>query len=77
MLFVLWILGVEPSRALALYHLQFVSHTCIDYAKGRATRQFSVLQTPHNPLYWVVFGLDQYAHATIIVLMWHFSGIVK
>ena len=71
----LLVFGVEAERVVWLYLLQCWSHALIDTAKGRLNARFAVLQSPANVQHWVVFGLDQYAHAAVILLMAHYSGL--
>ena len=62
--------GVETIRVVELYLFQAWSHALIDTAKGRLNARFAILQSPANVQHWMVFGLDQYAHTAIILLMW-------
>lgn len=57
-----------------LLSLQVISHFLIDLWKGRMNGWFPSLQSPANKWHWVVFGLDQYFHAIVIILMVHFIG---
>ncbi|UOR06250.1 DUF3307 domain-containing protein [Hymenobacter aerilatus] len=72
---VLLLFGVEQIRAVELYIFQTWTHAGIDTAKGMLNQHFVVLQNPQNVLHWCVFGLDQYAHCVVILLMWHYSGL--
>lgn len=49
--------------------LQLSTHFIIDVWKGRMNGWFPVLQSPTNKLHWVIFGLDQYLHALVIIFM--------
>lgn len=68
---------VLAERAAFLYLFQALTHAGIDTLKGRLNHRFQALQSPQNVVHWVVFGLDQYAHAVVIVLMWYYSGLAK
>lgn len=48
---------------------QLVTHFAIDVWKGRMNGWFPILQSPDNKWYWIIFGVDQYFHAVVIVLM--------
>lgn len=64
---------VEAVRAVELYLFQTWTHAFIDTVKGRLNARFTVLQSPANVQHWMVFGLDQYAHTVVILLMWHYA----
>ena len=53
---------------------QVATHFLIDVWKGRMNGWFTALQSPTNKWHWIVFGLDQYFHAIVIILMVHFIG---
>lgn len=61
------------QNALELICFQLLSHFLIDVAKGRASAQFPSLKSNATPGYWAVMGIDQFFHATVILLMVHFS----
>jgi len=52
--------------------LQLISHFLIDVWKGRMNGWFPSLQNPANKWHWIVFGFDQFLHATVIILMVYF-----
>ena len=55
-----------------LLSLQVITHFLIDLWKGRMNGWFPSLQSPANKGHWIIFGLDQYFHAIIIIIMVHF-----
>ena len=61
-----WMLG-------GLFALQLISHFLIDVWKGRMNGWFPALQSPANKWHWVIFGLDQYLHAAVIVWMVYYA----
>jgi hypothetical protein len=67
-------LGVDQILAIMLALGQTWSHAGIDVLKGRLNARYATLQSPANVVHWVVFGLDQYAHTAIIILMWHLAS---
>lgn len=73
MLWALYAFGVRGWECAGLATFQLVSHTAIDVLKGRLNARYATLQSPANVVHWVVFGLDQYAHTVVVVLMWHFA----
>lgn len=52
-------------------YLQLITHFLIDVWKGRMNSWFPSLQSPANKWHWVIFGFDQFLHATVIVFMYH------
>lgn len=46
-----------------------ITHFIIDVWKGKMNVWFPKLEDPNNKLHWVVFGLDQYLHALVIILI--------
>lgn len=66
----LWVLVPEGDWSLVIA-LQIGSHFLIDVWKGRMNGWFPALQNPANKLHWVMFGLDQFMHAAVIVWMVH------
>ena len=71
MFVVLLAFGTEEIRAVWLLLFQTWSHALIDTVKGRLNARYAALQSPANVQHWMVFGLDQYAHTVIILLMWY------
>lgn len=59
----------DPYKLLYLIGFQLVTHFLIDVWKGRMNAWFPILQSPTNKWHWLIFGFDQYLHATVIVLM--------
>lgn len=51
---------------------QLFTHFIIDMWKGRMNGWFPSLQSPANKWHWIVFGIDQYFHAVVIILMVYF-----
>lgn len=49
---------------------QLLSHFLIDLWKGRMNGWFPQLKSPANKWHWIIFGFDQFLHATVICLMW-------
>lgn len=74
MLFALYAFGVRGWQCAGLATFQVVTHAAIDTLKGRLNARYAMLQSPANVLHWVVFGGDQYLHAVVIILMWHFAN---
>ncbi|MCK5410447.1 MAG: DUF3307 domain-containing protein [Gemmatimonadetes bacterium] len=47
--------------------VELVSHFAIDVGRGRIMRRFPPLGDPANSSFWSVLGLDQLAHALVLV----------
>jgi hypothetical protein len=67
----LYFFGVKVEDAICLGLFQCLTHTGIDVLKGRLNARYAILQSPANVQHWIVFGLDQYAHTVVILLMWY------
>lgn len=59
-----------PGTALAAaaVGVAFLSHLAIDWARGRLGAVRPGLSNPETQAFWSVLGLDQFAHA--MVLLW-------
>ena len=61
--------GFLPDLLMALaLVLQLISHSIIDIIKGRLN-YFECIRNPARKTHWVIFGLDQLMHQTVILLM--------
>jgi hypothetical protein len=63
----LYLMGV--SNYLILAGMQWGAHFIIDIWKGRMNGWFPALQTTTNKWFWILFGVDQYFHALVIIFM--------
>lgn len=59
----------EFTRVDKLFFLQLVTHFLIDFWKGRMNFWFPTLTDPSNKFFWWLFGIDQFFHASVILLM--------
>lgn len=57
----------EEILYVALF--QLVTHFLIDVWKGKMNYWFPSLQNPANIWHWIIFGIDQYFHALVIILI--------
>lgn len=73
MFLVMNFLGVHILLCLILGLLQIASHACIDLLKGKMNGWFPLLQDNSNKWHWVVFGLDQTLHYTVIAIMAYYA----
>ena len=63
------ILGFSWEMSITLFAFQLATHFLIDVWKGRMNDWFPSLQNPANKCHWVMFGVDQFLHAFVIILM--------
>jgi hypothetical protein len=62
----------EPNGWLYITKLipfQWFTHFGIDVMKGKMMVWYPSTADTSNKLYWLLFGLDQFLHATVILLM--------
>ena len=67
------VLGYNFDVVYKLVLFQLITHFAIDVWKGRMNGWFTFLQSPANKGHWIVFGIDQYFHAIVIILMVQFA----
>lgn len=65
----LLIFGIGYETSFQLLIMQVSSHFFIDVLKGRINGWFPKVQSPINKEHWILFGLDQYLHALVIIKM--------
>ena len=54
-----------------LVMFQLLTHFLIDLWKGRMNVWFTILQSPASKWHWILFGFDQFLHATVICIMYY------
>ncbi|HSM32144.1 MAG TPA: DUF3307 domain-containing protein [Woeseiaceae bacterium] len=47
--------------------IEFLSHLGLDWGRGRLGRSITALFDPSRQIFWTAFGLDQAAHAIVLV----------
>ncbi len=62
----------EMTGKLVLFQLG--THFIIDVWKGRMNIWFPVFADRYNKFHWMLFGIDQFFHATVIILMVHYAA---
>ena len=60
--------GFEARLIGAVVAIEFLTHLAIDLARGRLGARVPKIRDSSNRAFWWVLGLDQLAHA--IVLLW-------
>jgi len=53
----------------AAFFIQLFTHFGIDVWKGKMNVWFPSLQSPANKWHWIVFGFDQFLHASVIIII--------
>lgn len=69
MLIVMWFFPINNHVIVNLACFQVITHFIIDVWKGRMNGWFPSLANPTNKFHWWIFGIDQFFHATVIILM--------
>jgi len=64
----LW-MGLNASFLLAFFSIQLLTHAVIDIWKGRMNAWFPSLQSPAVKWHWIMFGIDQFFHAAVILYL--------
>lgn len=59
----------EPGTMILVLLIQLISHFLIDVLKGRLNGWFPRLSDPSNKFHWWIFGIDQFLHQSVIILM--------
>lgn len=60
-------LGPEPAPCAYGAGAVFVTHSLIDAVRARLGRRSEGLHDPDTQLFWTALGLDQLAHAAVLV----------
>ena len=66
-LVVAWVAGPAPSLLALAVGLQFGTHWVLDASRARLGVKVPALQDPARNVYWTALGLDQLAHALVIL----------
>ena len=65
----LFFVSIQSQIYWHLVEFQIITHFIIDVWKGKMNVWFPELANPVNKLHWYVFGIDQFFHATVIIIM--------
>lgn len=69
------IFGLDVETISRLMLFQLLTHFIIDVWKGRMNGWFPSISNPANKFHWWVFGIDQYFHAVIIIIMANYASV--
>jgi len=61
--------GFDLRLVAAVVAIEFVTHFVIDLTRARLGVRFPQLRDPTNREFWWALGLDQLAHALVLVLI--------
>ena len=56
-----------PMIALGAVAIEFWTHLGLDWFRGKLSARRPALGDPGQPVFWTVLGLDQLAHALVLV----------
>ena len=62
-------LASSPGRSVLLLAcaIQFITHFLLDAGRARLGRRYPVLNDPTRSRFWHALGLDQLAHAVVLI----------
>ncbi len=66
---VLLLAAVNWSTVLVVIAIIFVSHFALDALKARLGQRFPALNSAQRNEFWYVLGMDQFAHALVLIFM--------
>lgn len=56
-----------PMLILAAVTVEFWTHLGLDWVKGKMSVRRPALGDPGQPIFWTILGIDQLAHALVLV----------
>lgn len=65
--------GVNGQMLLLVMVLELVTHFAIDTIKIILSLKFPFLADIKQKSYWVLYGLDQLLHQSIIIIIWYIA----
>jgi hypothetical protein len=71
MMIVIFIFIQDISFVFYLGGFQALTHFMIDVWKGKMNAKFPKLLDNTNKFHWILFGFDQFLHATVIIIMYY------
>lgn len=61
------VLGLNAPPIATAFGIVFVTHFLLDAGRARLGRRFRALNDPGNSPFWHALGIDQLAHALVLV----------
>lgn len=59
----------DINKVIMLAGFELITHFIIDVWKGRMNGRFPALSKTDNPFHWWLFGIDQFFHQLVIIVM--------
>lgn len=72
LMFLFLICFIPADIAAWCFIIQCVSYFLIDVGKGKINFYFPATRDNTKTIHWVIFGLDQWVHALVIICMYYF-----
>lgn len=69
MMCVLFFFTPTLKSLLFLTSFEIITHFLLDTFKGKLNVWFPTLQDSTNPFHWYIFGVDQFCHQLVILLI--------
>jgi hypothetical protein len=57
----------QPMLLLGAVAIEFWTHLAVDWFRGRLTARHPAIGNPEESAFWTVLGLDQLAHALVLL----------
>ena len=67
----LLVYGVGARQFLVLTLFELITHFLIDTVKAHVSVRFPLLADIKQKAYWVLFGLDQLLHQSVVIAIWY------
>lgn len=61
------VVGLDPAALALAFGLVFVTHFLLDAGRARLGQRFPVLNDPGGSPFWHALGIDQLAHALVLL----------
>lgn len=74
MFFVLFVFKVSWQVVLLGFGIELGTHFVIDVSKGCITKRYPVFADMRRKPYWQLYGLDQFLHTLVVLLIYHLAN---
>lgn len=65
--------GITLRILLLLMTLEWATHFLVDTTKARLTVSFPMFADARHKPYWILYGLDQLLHQTVVIYIWYIT----
>ena len=62
-------LFVGYKIALSAFFIETVTHTLIDFSKGKINQWFPIVEDRDKQIHWTVMGADQFLHQVVLIFI--------